>query len=83
MKTKKKYKIKITPKLLKILKKHWARFQKKEEWFWGEVCTLEKDMALETKIEDIEFIHTDTGWCGIGNESRTIPLIQQDKLEKV
>lgn len=44
--------------------------------FHGKICALEDRMAEETGIEDIEFFWADNSICGIGNASRTLPLIQ-------
>ena len=46
------------------------------------VPMLEKRMCEDLKIDTLEFIRIDGCYCGIGNTTRTINLIQEDELEK-
>ena len=75
---KKHYKIKITPQLKKKFKYWWREFKIIHDKFYGEIFELEKRMAKDTGIKDIEFFKSDIDWAGIGNVSRTIPLWQGD-----
>ena len=77
----KKYKIKITKKLLKQLKPFWIGLQAIENVFHKEVWSLEKKMEKKTGIKGIEFFQCDGEYVGIGNTERTMPLIQRKKLE--
>ena len=81
------YKIKPNKKQLKAIRRCWDMLQKKEEWFYGEVAWIEAKMAEDTGIEDIEFFRNEKcpwckkdilpdGYCGVGNASRTMKLIQ-------
>ena len=74
------YKIKKTSKLIKQLKPFWAKFEIIEGQFYKNIQALEGYMAKATGIKDIEFFKSDIEWCGIGNVSRTMPLIQQEEL---
>jgi len=76
----KRYKIKKTPKLIKQLKPFWAKFEILQTQFHNNIFALEGHMAKVTGIKDIEFFHSDTGWCGIGNVSRTMPLVHDQEL---
>lgn len=73
---------KFTEKEIKKLKKYWKELQKLQEDFDFQVGVLESLMQRELKIDDLEFFMSDGGYCGIGNFSRTIELLQEDKLEK-
>jgi len=74
----KKYKIKITPELKQILKFWWAIYRLIEDDYWETINETEKKMAKDTGIEDIEFFYTDGECAGIGNTSRTMPLVKLD-----
>ena len=73
---------KFTDKEIKKLKVFWKKLQDLEEEFDYEVRVLEELMQKAVDIEDLEFFKSDDGYCGIGNTSRTIKLIQYDKLEE-
>ena len=68
----------IKPPSKKILKKYWEMMKVAENYFHEEVGKIEDKMAKETGIEDIEFFKSpdDGCYCGIGNASRTMKLIQ-------
>ena len=57
------------------LNKYWKRLGVAEDVFNGILAQIEKDMAKETGIKDIEFFRNDDGIVGIGNASRTMELI--------
>jgi len=73
---------KFTKKEIKKLKKHWKRLQRWQDEFDFGVRVLEQSMQKDVKIKDLEFFLSDGGYCGIGNFSRTIELISDEKLEK-
>lgn len=79
----KKYKIKITPELKQKLKWWWnVVYRIIEDDFWEEIQKAEKKMREDTGIEDIEFFFAEEqGAVGIGNSSRTMPLIRREELE--
>lgn len=78
----KKYKIKITPRLKDIIERIWqCEYIPIENEYWEHVERLEKKLARETGIGDIEIFIDDGCIVGIGNVSRTMPLITRDKLE--
>ena len=77
-------KIKLTKQQVRYIKQGWNRMVKKEERFYGELLLIEKWLAKKTGIEDIEFICDEmcTGhWVGVGNESRTMELLDREELE--
>ncbi len=76
-----KYKIKITPKLLRKLKLWWGVYKLVEMKYWEQITDLEDRASKSTKIKDIEIFFCDNEAVGIGNASRTMPLTQRDKLE--
>lgn len=73
---------KFTKTEIKKLKKHWAILERIEYNFLKKVDNLEKEMSKDLNIEDLIFFLSDGGYCGIGNETRTIDLIHSHKLEK-
>lgn len=75
-------KIKITPKLIRILKAYTRLFKKIEGKYYSSIDKLEKQMRKETDIKDIEFVFCDGEFSGIGNTDRTMELIFRYKLEK-
>lgn len=77
----KKYKIKITKKLLNQLKPFWKDLQLLLDEFYSQLDILEKRMESETKIKGIEFFRCDGDYVGIGNVRRTMPLIHDKRLE--
>ena len=81
---KRKYKVKITPKLIKILKKYWDEYRAVEDAYNIEICHIEEKMEKETGIKGIEFFRSDGGSiCGIGDFGLwTMPLVQAERLEK-
>ena len=94
---KRKYKVKITPKLLKVLKKYWKAYKILDEHYHWNLRCLEEKMEKETGIKDIEFFRSipkqcpfcrkelliDPSVCGIGDYGLwAMPLIQREKLEK-
>lgn len=72
----KKHKIKITPKLRKLLLDYMRMWKVVEGEYWEIVMRLQETMARETGIPDIEFIFVDGEFAGVGNASRTMPLVQ-------
>jgi len=64
----------------KKLKKYWTELERLEYTFLKNVEKIEKKMQKETNIPDLFFFHNDGGYCGIGNNSRTIKLIHEDEL---
>lgn len=77
---KKKYKIAITPLLRRKLKPYITDFRIFEGAFLAATQQLEKEMARATGIKDIEFIWVDGDMVGIGNASRTMPLIHRGEI---
>ena len=77
MKKSKSYPIKAPSK--KVLKKYWAQLEIAEDAFYQNVGMIEKRMAEDTGIEDIEFFRSpdDGCYCGVGNVSRTMRLVQR------
>jgi len=71
-----KYSLKPNKKQLKAMKEGWKQLQKDEEKFWEMVQATEKWMQKETGITDLEFFKVDGEFVGIGNESRSMKLIQ-------
>jgi hypothetical protein len=76
-------KLKITPQLLNKLKKWWRIYRCIQDDYWQQVVETENKMRQDAGIEDLEFFHPEGDLAvGIGNDSRTMRLIQQEKLEK-
>ena len=75
---------KITPtsKQLEIMKEYWKLLKRKEENYYNEVEMLEKEMSEIVGIKNLVFFHCDGEVCGIGNQERTLGLIQREELEK-
>ena len=65
---------KVSPKQLK---RYWGILDVIESMFHKNVYALEKKMAKETGIKDIEFFRSDDGICGIGSVDRTMKLIHR------
>ena len=78
----KKYKIKKTKKLIKLLKSSWQAFKTVEDEYYEYIQLIEKKLAKITGIKDIEIFHCDGEGVGIGNYSRTMELIRKEELEK-
>ena len=81
---KKKYAVVPTKAQIVVMRDFWVRMQEIEDGFYKEIFELEKEMAKVSKIKDIEFFRSpdDGCYCGIGNDSRTMELIQRDELDK-
>ena len=68
---------------IKKLKRYWKQLKLLEDDFYFGIQLLEKNMQRNLKIKDLEFIiGCDGSYCGIGNTSKTIKLLHDDKLEK-
>lgn len=59
----------------KQAKKYFEELYEITTEFHCKIYALENKMAKETGIKDIEFFWADNAICGIGNASRTLPLI--------
>ncbi len=78
----KRYKIKVTKKLLKQLRPFWQEFRKVQDRYDIEITELEEKTAQKTGIKNIEFFRCDNEIVGIGNVERTMPLIHDTELEE-
>ena len=78
--TKKKYK-KVTKKQLAVLKEGWAMWQRELNGCYKYLTEIEAWMSKTSGIEGVEFFMCDNEYVGIGNVSRSIKLIQREKLE--
>ena len=78
----KKYKVKITKKLLKQLRPFWQELGKIQDYYDTEIAKLEEKMIKKTGIKDIEFFFCDNEIVGIGNTERTMRLIRDTELEE-
>ena len=74
-------KIKVTRKLLGILKAYTKLFGRIEGKYYKEIDRLEKLMQKETGIKDIEFYFFDGEMIAVGNKKRTM-VIARERLEK-
>ncbi len=72
---------KLKSNTIKKLKPYWKKLQELEGKFNLDVYALELKMRNELNIDDLEFFWSD-GYCGIGNTSRTIKLVNAEELEK-
>jgi len=77
-------KIKITKKLLRILKEYTKLFSRVEGKYYKEIDRLEKMMEKETGIKNIEFFFCDNEMAGIGIPTcpEKMDLIDRYKLEE-
>jgi len=77
-------KIKITKKLLKILKIYTKLFSNIEGKYHKAIYELEKEMEQKTGIKGIEFFFCDGEFSGIGTptEPKRMRLIHRYKLER-
>ena len=72
----------FTKKEAKKLKKYWLSLEKLQDDFDSSIRLLEGLMQKDLKIDDLEFFLSEYGYyCGIGNISRTIKLIHEEKLK--
>ena len=76
----KKYKIKVTKKLIEQLRPFWREFRKVQGRYDIKLRKLEEGMAKKTGIKNIEFFFCDNEIAGIGNVERTLPLIRDTDL---
>ena len=77
----KKYKIKITPELIKKLKPYWKELEELEGEFQIKVFNLENKMNKKLGIKGLEFFMCDGAYVGIGNIERTMKLIHSEELK--
>lgn len=70
---------KLPKETIKKLKPYWKKLQELEGKFNLDVHMLELKMQKGIGIESLEFFWSD-GYCGIGNDSRTIKLIHEHQL---
>lgn len=82
MKKNKNYTLKPTKKQLESIKEYWKFLKEAEFQFYKSVNFIEEDMRKVTGIKDLEFFMCDNEYVGIGNESRTMELLQKEDLEK-
>jgi hypothetical protein len=62
----------------RITDQYFEAFQKLEDSYLEAVAQLEKNLQKDSGIPDAEFFWGCDGHvCGIGNESRTLPLIHR------
>jgi len=72
---------KLTKKqLIKVLKPFWQMAKNADKEYYRSLEEIEKVMRKETGIKDLEIFLCD-GLAGIGNESRTMDLIDFEELE--
>lgn len=74
-KTGKKYTVKPNKKFLDNIPMYWSRYSVCETLFYHELSLIEKRMARDSGIKDIEFFFCDGECAGIGNGDRTMKLI--------
>ena len=76
---------KLKSSTIKKLKPYWAKLERLEYEFLKKVDKLEKEMQKEMQkeinIPDLFFYSNDGGYCGIGDQSRTIKLIHEHELK--
>jgi len=74
-------KLKTTSKArITQLKPYWEEAQKVQDRYWKEIAHLEDSLRERFGIE-YELFHCDGSLAGIGDYSRTIALINAEKLE--
>jgi hypothetical protein len=75
------FKIQKTKRLVQRLKPYWKKVEKLQGNYWKDIHALEKQMSKNLKIKDLEIFHCDGEAVGIGNYSRTMPLIHDEELK--
>jgi len=79
----KKHTLKPTKKQLEVMKEYWNLLQDELTQLDFLIGLYENRMRKETNIDDLEFFRSEFGdYCGIGNISKTMKLIQKEDLEK-
>ena len=74
-------KVKMTKELFGILRAYTKLFGRIEKRYYKKIDNLEKIMQQETGIKDIGFFFCYGECVGIGNQERTMDLIDRYKLE--
>lgn len=72
---------KLSKNQIKKLKPYWKMARNLESIFYQQLSNIEEEMSKELKIKGLTFFHCD-GMCGIGNEDRSIKLIDGFDLEQ-
>lgn len=73
----KKYTIIPTKEQKRIILAYWVKMKEIEDTYYARVNELEKELARETGIKDIEFFFCDNECAGVGNADRTMKLIHR------
>ena len=73
--------IKPTSEQIEVMRKYWKLFQQIEEAYFNNIDNLQDMMSKEAGIKELIFFSSDGAVVGIGNEERTMNLIQRDELE--
>jgi len=81
MKTRK-YSIKPTKKQLAIIKAYWEALKTYEDMFMIKVNHLSDEMSKDARIKGLIFFKTDGCFAGVGNEKRTMKLINSWELSE-
>lgn len=79
----KKWKVKPTRKQMVLIRRAWVLYGEITEMYHNKITELEKELESLTKIKGIEFFYGEGGYCGIGNTSRTMKLLQPDLKGKL
>lgn len=79
----KKYKIKKSKKIIDGIKKYWHYVDMAESYYYGWIDKAEKAMSKATGIKDIELFMCDGDIVGVGNVSRTMPLVTIEDIEAI
>jgi len=61
----------------KIFNKYMDLADKARFRYFQKILLIEKQLKLKTKIKDIEFVWVDGCIVGIGNQSKTMKLMQR------
>jgi hypothetical protein len=75
--------MKLTKKQLKLIRGYWTKAMIEVDYFYKRIDNIELQMRAdkELKIKDIMFYWSDNGIVGIGNESRSMKLLQEGELK--
>ena len=74
---------KLTQKQLKLLREYWTKITVELDYFYKRIDNLEVQMRADKNlgIKDVMVFWADGGIVGIGNESRSMKLLQEEELK--
>ena len=74
-------KIKKTRILIDKLKPFWKEMRERQSTFFKDLKDIEEEMEKKSRIKGLFFFMCDDEIVGIGNDDRTLELINDSELE--